>query len=148
MMKKDNKKVFSKKSKKYLLNLRNKKGPEYSNLILEECKSIIYDFQIGYCFNENQCHDIKQICLFEKIETKDIIFYDDIDKNMIDYISIERKNQIKKKVPRRCYSNKTNIKKHKNKTDLKKSLNKEEISINELKYNILAHYGFLEEVNV
>ena len=56
------KNILSEKSQQYLMNLRLKEGMEYSNLILDECKGILFHNQSGYCFTEKQLHDIKQVC--------------------------------------------------------------------------------------
>ena len=140
------KNILSEKSQQYLMNLRLKEGMEYSNLILDECKGILFHNQSGYCFTEKQLHDIKQVCLFEKTEIIDSITYNNINKDDIDYITIIKKEVFNnKKVPKRCYTRKTNIRKNKKGTDLKKSIESQVVSFDDLKQQILEHYEFNTE---
>lgn len=141
-------KTLSKKSLDYILHLRNTKGFDYANLVAEECKNIIDSNtnMTGYCFSEQQLHDITQICLFEKVEIESIITYDDIDTKRISYITIIKKHDIfQKKLPKRCYQRKTNLKKNrKSGTDLQKSYEQNnEKTMEEIKQNILEHYNFI-----
>lgn len=152
---------FSKKSQNYLIKIRNMKGTNYVNLIIEESKSIIKDSSHeGFCFTKEQLYDIIQICYFEKIDIDYKITYSTYGtETIMDFITITKKDIEHKKSSQKSYKKKSKNCKLKPKNEKLQNTNTTnknifineiptDLSMDEIKQKILIDYGFIDEENV